>query len=233
MADNLLDLTKKLELCLTKANVTTIPTLATHLAVDCSGSMSDEFREGYVQHIVNLFLAAAMKFDDDGELQVGTFNTRFRSHRPATKEDLNSYVSKERLYADGGTKYAPIWEDFVLPYQREMSAQPSSGGMLSKIFGKSKPAEKPKARGYFCMITDGDNDDRREFEASLAKMEADQVFIQVIALGTQVNVNYLSSIATEYDNVSFIQLKQPKKVTDESFYESLCNPKFTKWTSLV
>lgn len=212
-----LDLEKKVEtftLSLEKAGVFKIPVLEARFAVDMSASMIDEFANGLVDRTIDLFIAAALKFDDNGSLDVGFFNSTFHKTAPATAADAGQYLKKSGQRANGGTNYAPIIENFETT---------TKGGFWAGITGK-----KAKHRGYAAIITDGDNYDESAFEAALQKTSGD-TFFQFIGIGTQVSKRYLKSVADRYPHVSFFIIERPNKVTDEEFYEMLCNDKLTKW----
>lgn len=239
---NILDLSKKFTLNLEKAGVLVIPTLAARLAVDKSGSMDDEFRDGLVDRTIALFTAAALKFDDDGQLEMGFFNNYMERTADATAADNGNYLRRVRQSAGGGTSYAPIIVEFeskrVAPATVPAAAPvPEKKGFFSSVFGK-KEAPAPVASGpaagecavraYVGIITDGDANDNRQFEAVLSKTSGD-TFFQFIAIGNGVRTEYLTAIAAKYPHVSFMHLPDPKRTTDEQFYEKLCNEKLATW----
>lgn len=219
-----LDLNKKLELSLTKVNATSLPQMNTHLAIDCSGSMQEEYRDGLVQNIVDRFLVAAMKFDSDGKLEVGTFNRRFHSQPTATLADVETYVRKHRLSANDGTNYAPVITEFVL----KAEAAAPKAGMLSRMFGKKETGAAPVAKNYFGMITDGDCQDRSDFERALAAVPGNS-YLQIIAIGNEVNLPYLQGISAKLDFVDLIHFPNPKAVTDQDFYDAICHKEMVTW----
>lgn len=231
-----LDLNKKTELLtlnLSKAGVLNIPTMEVRLAIDKSGSMDDEFRTGLVDRTVDLFLAAGLKFDDNGSLDVGFFNNDFHSAPTALAEDAGRYLKKARQSAGGGTSYAPIIENFETKLNLNASGQPASEkkGIFGSLFGAKKdsmPAGECKYRAYTGIITDGDNSDKGQFERALNNTSGD-TFFQFIAIGTDIHPDYLTRLADKYKHVSFIHIKHPKQTTDEQFYEALCNAKLAAW----
>lgn len=220
-----LDLNKKLELSLTKVNAVSLPQMNTHLAIDCSGSMQEEYRDGLVQNIVDRFLVAAMKFDSDGKLEVGTFNRRFHSQPTATLADMETYVRKHRLSANDGTNYAPVITDFVLKAE---ATAPKAGGMFSKMFGNKTNSTTPPAKNYFGMITDGDCADHSSFESALAKVPNNS-YLQIIAIGNEVNLPYLQGISARLDFVDLIHFPNPKAVTDQDFFDAICHKEMVTW----
>lgn len=241
---DILDLSKKFEqtiiLNLQKAGVFQIPTMATRLAVDESGSMDDEFRTGLVDRTIALFTAAALKFDDDGLLEMGFFNHRFTLTEDATAADKGNYLKRVPRSAGGGTNYAPIIEAFetkkVAGAAKPAAAAPEKKGFFGRLFGgaTSTPVEEAvrsgecEHRAYVGIITDGDAGDESVFERRLAATSGD-TFYQFIAIGTQVTTRYLAGLAEKYPHVSFIHLPNPKSVTDEQFYEQIANDKLVSW----
>jgi uncharacterized protein with von Willebrand factor type A (vWA) domain len=206
----MLDLTKSLELNLEKAQIFTPITMAVKLAVDKSGSMDDEFRCGWVQDTIDLFLAAAMKFDDDGKMEIGFFNTSFDRTPDATVDDHGQYVRKHRITAGGGTNFA----DAI----KGLKGSATKRGLFG--FGAAKAATPT----YIGFITDGSNNDQRDFEAQLDSLE--NTFVQIVAIGNGVDKRYLDFIAAKYDTVEVLYIPNPKAVDQNKFYELILNEEF-------
>lgn len=208
----MLDLTKSLELNLVKANIFTPITMAVKIAVDKSGSMIREFNNGWVQDTIDLFLAAAMKFDDDGKMEMGFFNTKFDRTPDATVDDAGTYIRKHGIRADGGTNFAGAIKGLK---------GSNKGGFFS--FGK-KPTPV-----YLALITDGENNDKAEFEAQLDSLE--NTFVQIVAIGTGVSKRYLDAVAAKYDTVEVLYIADPKDVDQNKFYELLLNEEFKNFAT--
>ena len=206
----MLDLTKTLELNLAKADILVVPKMSVKLAVDKSGSMDDEFRCGWVQDTIDLFLAAAMKFDDDGKMEVGFFNTSFDRTPDATVDDHGIYINKHRIRAGGGTNFA------------DAIAGLKGSAAKRGLFGFG--AAKPVTPTYLALLTDGENSDKRAFEAELDSLE--NTFVQIVAIGNGCDKRYLDAIAAKYDTVEVLYLSNPKAVDQNKFYELLLNEEF-------
>lgn len=206
----MLDLTKSLELNLEKAQIFTPITMAVKLAVDKSGSMQDEFAAGWVQDTLDLFLAAAMKFDDDGKMEIGFFNTSFERTPDMTVDDAHTYIRKHGIRAGGGTSFA----DAI----KELKGQNAKRGLFG--FG----ASKPQTPTYLALITDGENNDKRAFEAQLDSLE--NTFVQIVAIGNGCDKRYLDAIGAKYDTVEVLYIPNPKAVDQNKFYELLLNEEF-------
>lgn len=211
----LLDLSKSLELNLEKAGFTKIPVMQVKLLVDRSGSMTSEFNNGFVQDTIDLFLAAAMKFDDDGVMQIGFFNSRFKETPEVTASDAGVYVKKIGMYADGGTNFA----DGVKAFKGS-----KAGGLVSRLFGAKKQTPV-----YIALLTDGENHDQREFEEQLQSME--NTFVQIVGIGEGVNKSYLNRVAQKYKNVSVVYLKNPRAVSHDEFYSKLVHDQLKEFAN--
>lgn len=215
-----LDLSKSFELNLQKANILQIPTLATRLAVDKSGSMHEEFKCGWVDHTIMLFLVAAMKFDDDGRLEVGFFNNDLHCVRDMTQADVMAKIPFTQAVgqrADGGTSYTPVIVGM---------ADYNKSSVFQKFMAKIGRGDK-KCDSYLGMITDGDCCDFDQFRSELRKVTG--TFVQIIAIGNQVTLEPLRALEKELDHINVIHLPSPHEVTHDTFYEKLCNPAFKKW----
>ena len=234
----LLDLTKKFELNLEKAGVVTIPTLEVLLAIDKSGSMGGLYAAGYVDRAVNLFLPLALKFDDNGQIEVGFFNSTFHEAPFAVAEDCGKYLKKSGQRADGGTNFAPIIEAFETQRSGATVTEQvttAAKGFWGKLTGKTTTETVVKAaplqtqyRAYAAIITDGANFDKREFERELAKTGGN-TFFQFIGIGAGVETQYLTELAAKYKHVAYFELRDPSNFTDDTFYTQIVNSKFTAW----
>lgn len=223
MSAVVLDLKKKFELNLKKAGID-VPILQARVAIDKSGSMESLFRSGWVDQTVDLFIGAALKFDDNGELEVGFFNHKFEVAPSATAADGGCYLltKGKKHHADGGTAFAPIIGAF------ENRSEPvRKPGFFGRLLGQK--AEAPEVqRAYVGIITDGANSDHVAFEKALANTSGD-TFYQFIGIGAAVDRQYLQALSNRYSHVAFVQIQDPTKMTPDSFYEALCNPKFAAW----
>ena len=232
-----ISLEKKLVISLTKAgfDVNKLPKAEVKALIDKSYSMKDEFESGWTQKTLDLLLAAALKFDDDGVLQVGFYNNEFSRTADMTASDSGTYIRKHGIYVAGGTCFAGGIRAFKAG-TKPASTKPveEKAGFFGKLFG-SKPQQvaevaidQPKGMPtYIPMITDGDNNDKVEFERELATMS--NTFVQIIAIGTGVKKAYLDGVASKYENVAVMYLPNPNSVSEEQFYDMILNKDFKKF----
>jgi hypothetical protein len=240
-----LDMTKKFTLCMEKKGVVTFPVLRTRAAIDASGSMAGNFASGYVSTAVDRFIATALRFDDNGELEIGFFNTSFQETPVAVLEDAGVYMKTKARHvgASGGTEFEPIVEWTLEDDTREGAPgqkQESGGffGGLKKLFGVSVAAQAPVEGAlpdcgqYTGIITDGSlnsESSKERFEAALRRTDAKDSFFQFIGLGDGVDVGYLTRISLKFPNVGFVHVPHPDAVSDDDFYGLLANDKFVAW----
>lgn len=243
MSTNLLDLNKAFVLNLDKAGVdtTAIPMMEVRAAIDKSGSMHSNFRNGFVDAIINRFLGVAMSFDDNGSVEVGFFNHAWEEAPEAVPSDIGNYLRKSGQGADGGTNFADIFRNFETRRPGRGGA-PAAGvtGLLAKMFGGSKaadtsaPMDNPAGcavkgmRAYVAIVTDGENSDKAAVEEELRNTSG-EVFYQFIAIGNGVDRSYLNGLASRYPHVSAVYFPNPASVSEDDFYAELVNPTFTAW----
>lgn len=241
MSDVILDLNKAFTLNLDKAGISGpgIPVMEVRLAIDKSGSMHGLFRQGFVDEIVNKFLGVAMTFDDNGSVEVGFFNHNFSDAPEALPGDVGRYLQKARQQADGGTSFAGIIQAFETERGGAVAqVAQAAKGFFGKMFGSktTAPAATTGAAGcavagmraYVGIVTDGDNSDKAQFEAELARTSG-EVFYQVICIGSGAPTSYLNKLAAKYPHVSVVEFRNPSAITEDEFYSQLVNDTFVSW----
>jgi uncharacterized protein YegL len=217
---NVLDLSKKFELNLQKVGFTEIPRMRTRMACDMSGSMTGLFRSGFVEKVVEMFMGASAKFDDDGDLEYVFFNS---STSPMKTITLDNYKQLYIPTADGGTRYVPALQELV----NDVDVV-SSGGLLSSIFGKKKV--EPSDPIYIGFITDGEPSDLSASIKLLKELESKNVFIQFIVLGSGVDVSTMS-LLTKYSNACYHIIDKPNTLSVDELYQAMANTKLLNWVT--
>lgn len=249
MSVDILQLAKAFELNLEKAEFPPIPFMATKLAVDRSGSMHEEFKCGWVDRTIELFLAAAMKFDDDKQLELGFFNNYHTPVANLTSIPKGGVTKHYRVGATGGTSYTPSLNEMVLldlpppPAEVTPIKKEAEKGFFSKLFGSAKeepaakeepvPIIKKESTGlkYYGMVTDGDAGDFGAFASMVGSIK--NTFIQIIVIGNQVTMENLTRLKAKHAFVDVIHFPNPHQVDTDAFFTELCNPKFKAWIQSV
>lgn len=80
------------------------------LCVDMSGSMEQDFRQGKVQQIIERIIPLAMKFDDDGQLEIVLFDHQAKYLNSVGLDNIYNFVNKELMpqVTFGGTDFNPF-----------------------------------------------------------------------------------------------------------------------------
>ena len=200
---SLVDLTKKSGINLTKHSARVA------VLMDYSGSMSKLYINGSVQKVLNRLMPLALRFDDNGELDVWLFENSYRRFDGMTLDNFDTYVNDVIMsssYKMGGTEYAPVISD-----------------MLHKYFVEERMNNTPT---FVIFITDGDNFDKKETDKMIIKSAKENVFIQFVGIG-QAAFSYLERLddlsGRVCDNTGFIKVADFNKLSDEELYDMLLN----------
>lgn len=240
---------EKVGIILAKRNITTIPPVRVGLALDISGSTHDMYNSGVMQEAVDRLLAIAMKFDDNGELDMWTFENEFNRLETASAADYGGYVEREILKNDhihkwGGTSYSPVMTDmlnFYFPASGTAKAPTSSGAKKSGIFGglfgrnKSEPVAAPvvTATGTLLpacglIVTDGQCDDRSRVDRLVQQSQQYNIYWQMVGVGPSHYFDFIEELGDKYPNVGYVNLSS-LKMSDEELYDQLIAEEFCGW----
>ena len=219
-SENLLNLRKeKIQtLCLQK------PVLANtkarvSLVLDFSGSMKKMYNNGTVQAIIERILPIAMKFDDDGEMELWIFENGFKHLESIDLSNYYGYVEEKILgkYSMGGTRYTPVIRD------------------IEKTYMKDSPM---KISNYVIFITDGDNDysDKKTTTEAITEMSKEPIFFQFVGIGHQESefkyLRKLDEMEGRYvDNANFFAIEDINSESDDDIYNKLL-AEFPGWLEL-
>lgn len=231
MSQTILNLKKAVELNLTKVGFTEIPVAAVRMSIDKSYSMSDLYKDGFVQKTVELFMGIAASFDDNGELEITFFND-FPDKMSTV--GVNDYKKLSIPKPNGGTQYSPTLELLWGGVQTTSNETKKSGGFFSKLFGTSKDKENsvtpgsPPVPAFIAHITDGDPQDTIEFEKFLTNNENSDTFVQFIVLGNDVS-SRIRTIMDKFKNTQMYQIKNPKELSSDGLYSAIATQKLLAW----
>lgn len=189
-----------------------------------------------MQQVFNQFLGAAIKLDDNGEIDTYIFDNECSKVGTAGPKDYDTYIANKLLRSGGhlwgSTCYSkPI--DMIMKDMFGSSAGSSGGGFLGGMFGK-KPAGGSNDPVLVFFVTDGE-DARSDEERTSALLKASigkPIYWFFIGVGTATSFKFLQDMADAYDNVGFI--KMPKlQVSDEAIYTSLFDAEFAGWVKAL
>nr|WP_314609623.1 VWA domain-containing protein [uncultured Lachnoanaerobaculum sp.] len=209
-APHLVSLVKPLVFELKKKNLeTTVARVG--LVLDISGSMSQRFKNGTVQEIVNKTLPLAVQFDDDGELDFWYYGTTARRMKSV---NLDNYM--EAVPAD--------WKRLMM----ELGGRNNEPTVLKMVVDAYKNTKIP---AYVLFITDGGVNNKKEIQNIITEASHLPIFWQFVGVGGQ-NYGILEKLDTMtgryVDNAGFFALDDFKKVSNEELYARLLE-EFPKW----
>jgi uncharacterized protein YegL len=177
-------------------------------AIDQSGSMGNQYRDSTVQDTVERLYAAALKMDDDGDLEVWSFSTNSYRKPAVNMSNVDGYVSKN-IYCMGGTNYAPVMSDIIKDCEDDNSDTPA----------------------LIIFITDGDNSDHAAAEKIIKEASSKPIFWQFVGIGS-ADFRFLKQIdnmgGRAVDNANFFELNDLRDIGDIELYQRLLG-EFPDW----
>lgn len=206
-SQNLLNLRKETVnlLCLSK-NIAPEQKARVSVVMDYSGSMSNLYKNGTVQAVLERLLPIAMQFDDNGEMELWLFDDSFRRLPNITLKNFYGYVDKEIMSKNwhmGCTEYAPIMKDVFKKYMVE------------------EPDDIPN---LVLFITDGNNSDAPETRRTITKLAEYPIFWQFVGIGGNrfTFLEALDELDGRYvDNANFFPLNDFAQIEDNDLYGRL------------
>lgn len=182
------------------------------VVIDRSGSMSHLYRNGDVQEVLTRLLPLALKFDDNGELEVYVFNNSCRQLASMTLSNYENYVQTEILSKGygpgGGTSYSPVIEQTMDIYND----------------GSPYPA-------FGIFITDGENDDRSQTDRAIRKSSKYKIFYQFVGIGYE-SFSYLQKLddldGRAVDNTAFVKVEDFARLNDDQLFNKLLE-QYPQW----
>lgn len=232
---------------LSKKGIDKPPAMRVGFAVDSSGSMEYLYNNGTVAQAMQQLMGVALNFDDNGEMEVWSFNESAQQLPNGTANNYDHY-STYLPYANGGTEFAPAIRKIITEYfppNKPVQAQKTSDevhrvGWVARLLGKQdriipgkvipsipvKDEEKPIPVIMFFQ-TDGENQDET---ATLDIMRANAhlpIYWQFIGVGN-THFKLLEKLAGSMPNVGLINMST-LNVDDKVLYDLIINDKLIKW----
>lgn len=223
------------------------------LLQDVSGSMSDEFRNGLMETVLQRVIAFASVIDPDHKVETIAYSSR--SHHMG-ELDITAFDNATQVFLEkakpvlwGGTNYASVFEALNNADGKELlvEAKAESTGLFGKI--KSMFTSNPTpalvapatatAEEYPNMvifITDGeDGGSRSAFMNQLATTIADgNTFVLLLGAGNEpTDFSLLQDADKKFEGVDFVSANGIRDLDNDTFYEKLMTPELmrfiTRW----
>lgn len=214
---HVVDLYKKVGVSLEKKGLNPSAFNAAVIAtLDNSGStemgQNRLYSDGTIQRVLDIAFAAALQFDDDGDVPVSVFNSRVDGLGEMNLGNCSGFLGGVR--AMGGTDYVRALQWIVDEAGfGGVNLGGSSGGMFSRKSsgGLSVKATAPYPT-YALFVTDGEPGNRpEEIEEYLTLMSQLPIFVQFVGVGTH-NFNFLKGLddlgGRLIDNANFFDSKE-------------------------
>lgn len=242
----------KVSLALSKYGVGEPPTVRLGAALDVSYSTKEKglYSSGAMQLTHDRLMAIAGKFDDNGELDMWSFDDKYQQLVTASVDSYGSYV-REHILNDnnvkkwGGTAYAPVMQGavdfwFGNPTPEAVAAvAPKRAGFFARMLGhKAEPVVvQPVAQAasgssdvpaWMLFITDGESGDEAAAERVLAASQKHPVYWTLVGVGAGHQFGFIERMADKYPNVGFLNLSS-LGLSEDELYEQLITDELCDW----
>ena len=194
------DLVKKISL---EKNIPETQKSRVALVLDHSGSMSNLYRSGFVQRLLERLMPLGIRFDDNQAIDVFIFHNNAYEVGEVTPDRFQGFIQNEisKKYSMGGTEYAPIIEMVTRKYVTE-----------------------PGDVGYVMFVTDGDNSDKKRARQAVTEAAKHGIFWQFVGIGND-HFDFLEELdemeGRVIDNANFFQVRDIERMSDEELYSKM------------
>ncbi len=207
--------------------VKTAPIMRVGLALDISMSMSSIISRGTLQNAVDQLMGVAVKFDDNGELDVFKFDTECEYVGTATPSNYENYVKKNGISARGGTAYGPIVNEAVKFFFQGNGAPAKKVGGFFGFGGKTVAASPAGDTSPVLMmiLTDGEPGDRGDSLTRIFRnAEQHNIYFHLVGIGgTRSSFPTIARLADDLDNVGEVYLPRLDMSDDEIYQQIICD----------
>lgn len=214
-APHLIDLTKKSLISLEKNSLIGAKARVA-LILDYSGSMSNQYKNGDVQKVLDRIMPLAVNFDDDGSFECWAFAEKALRLSDVSLSNLNNYIETEQ----GGHKK---WNAGAR-YNNEPAVLESA----VEYFTKTSPSRLPV---YIVFISDGGVSETRKIKQILKHASNYPIFWQFVGIGGR-NYGVLEQLDTmagrAVDNCSFFAMDHIHSMPESQLYDLLLQ-EFPSW----
>ncbi len=206
----IIDLTKKVSFIINKHELDNIKSQVV-LVLDISKSMNKLYKSGVVQSIIEKVLPLALKFDDDGKVDIILFGTRAYQLPSVSISEIHGYV-----------------ERVIIPNYKIIEATKYSTAI--KIIYDIYQGNK-KYPVFVVFVTDGNNSDKLETTSLIRMISFEPIFFQFIGIGKEqfVYLNKLDNLTNRFiDNAGFMHVNDIETINTIELYDRLLN-EFPTW----
>jgi hypothetical protein len=209
------------------------------LALDFSGSMGRQYKDGSMQRLAEQVLALATQLDDDGAIDLFLFDTHAEYVGEVTLANFRNIIetitSKRRM---GTTNYADLFRKLVAHYKLTPASETVvtgtevvKGGLFKKdttreitetrLIPLKSPVNEPVLAIF---LTDGAPDSRKDAVTELTNASFAPIFWQFLSIGSE-NIPFLQKLddlPNRYiDNADYKPVGNVDSVSDAELYDMI------------
>lgn len=218
-APRLVSLAKKATVSLTKHRLQDMQAKVAFV-LDASGSMTQQFRKGNVQAILDRIAVLAAQFDDDGSMELWGFGERHQKYPDVTLDNLDGYI--HMIQGIGKRRMGEI-----LPGLGGVNNEPP---VMEEIIDTFKGSDCP---AYIVFITDGGINKTRAIKEAIRRSAHTPIFWKFVGLGGQ-NYGILEQLDDftdrRIDNSDFFAIDDFARMDDGQLYDLLLT-EFAQWST--
>lgn len=181
------------------------------LALDISASMSNRYRSGEVDRLVQRVLGMGLNLDDDGSIEAYAFGTGAYRIGIADANNYKTFVPEmlRKRSLEGSTHYGATIE------------------MIRRDYGSQ--SDFGRIPVFVIFVTDGDTQDRALTEREIRDASAEGIFWQFVGIGGSgpfsSGFNFLEKLddlgGRKIDNCDFFSVTSADAPTDVELYDML------------
>ncbi|MGF1675840.1 MAG: VWA domain-containing protein [Rivularia sp. (in: cyanobacteria)] len=218
-------LKSKVEIILTKKGINNLVARVA-LVLDISGSMTNQYNSGAVQAFLERIVPVASKLDNDCNLDVWFFGSKFKRTKSVTEETVNRYVEKEC-----GEKVKTFIFLETSSLMKELGLGNNEALVINDVIHKYTQEESSKLPTFVIFLSDGGVTNHEGIKNALVKAAKYPIFWQFVGLGGS-NYGILKELdnmpGRVIDNANFFHVDDLQKITDDELYERLID-EFPLW----
>lgn len=217
-APRLVNLAKTATVSLTKHKLDALEA-SVAFVLDASGSMTQQFRKGHVQSVLDRIAVLAAQFDDDGEMDLWSFAEKHRKYSNVTLDNLDNYIDtiqrEGKRFLSGG----------ILPGLGIFNNEPP---VMKEIVEYFKESKLPV---FVVFITDGGISKTEAIKEVIRHSANYPIFWKFVGLGGAgygILENLDDFTDRRIDNTDFFALDDFATVSDATLYDQLLE-EFRAW----
>jgi hypothetical protein len=234
---------KKVDLVFQKRSISNVK-VQVGLAVDVSIKMRGHYENGSVQRVVERILAMALRFDDNGEMDMFAFDDRAQKIQSVKESEFANYVDRSILLSPnvakwGDSKLAPLlslvrttWFNILPPSPHPMMARKILHNLLKSDEANEGGFSGSRAAHSILLIaSDGSGDDIDQADKIIRASFNDQVplYFAFIGIGDPKESFFMERLAEFYPNVGYVSATDMALATDDQLYEAIITQELADW----